>query len=114
MTSYEQELREAYEVALDLLKKRLKRECDLSHRVLEKLTFAGDLSSLGVDESGIEATLEDLISFSRELDAIHSNEIVSSVNQLQRLRTKIESEANGDEPDPTFGVKNNDFVETQS
>ena len=111
--TYEDELREAYEVKLDLLKKRLKRECDLSHRVLEKLTFAGDLSFLGVDESGIDAILDDSISHSRELDAIHSNELVSSVNQLQRLRAKIESEVNGDEPDPTFGVKNNDFVETQ-
>ena len=39
--------------------------------------------------------------------------INTDIDGLLRIHGKIETEMNGYEPDPTFGVKNNDFVETQ-
>ena len=110
-TTYEEDLRDEYEVAMKILRNKLRRNSDLSLRLIVKLSMAEDLDFYSKDQ--IHSLLDDSWTIGHELDHLHTDEFAGDVNTLLGLRKKIESEMNGDEPDPTFGTRNRDFAGPQ-
>ena len=114
MTSYEQELRERYDKDWQKFHDKIKKIRDMS----ERLTVKSFKASLLIGSMGeTKASLHDIWAFSKEFDSLvmgdYGDGINTDIDGLLRIHGKIETEMNGYEPDPTFGVKNNDFVETQ-